>query len=295
MNKTKIEWCDQTWNPMTGCLHECKYCYARKIAKRFGGNDTYEHDRAENWTSNKQVHHLRHPAYFCRVNENEELIERNAPYPFGFEPTFHEYRLDEPTHIRKPSIIFVCSMADLFGEWVPAAWINQVCAACQNAPQHTYLFLTKNPGRFQDFDLMLPWPSKKMWFGFSVTDQKMLNTVAMQARYLPQMFISIEPLHGAIDLKHIHPDGVEATLDFTNGGQYWLMGGDKNGRKLTWVIIGAESGSREGKVVPKREWVERIIDDCKAEGVPVFMKDSLKDIWGAPLIQEWPEKMEVTP
>ena len=76
----------------------------------------------------------------------------NAPYPFGFTPTFHRYRLGDPARKQRPRNIFVCSMADLFGAWVPTKWIVEVLDACLAAPQHNYLFLTKNPRRYTELD-----------------------------------------------------------------------------------------------------------------------------------------------
>lgn len=102
MNKTKIDWSDSTWNPVTGCLHGCEYCYARGIANRFGKN-------------------LPDFSYFANTNKGLHILDNkidNTPYPFCFEPTFHAYRLDEYAN-KKGRNIFVCSMADLFGEWVP--------------------------------------------------------------------------------------------------------------------------------------------------------------------------------
>ena len=129
MNKTKIEWCDSTWNPVTGCLHGCEYYYARRIAERFGGCDNPIDSRE-----------LLQPMTITR--RNGKAVD--APFPFGFEPTLHRYRLDEP-YQRRGLNIFVCSMADLFGEWVPDEWIEEVMNACLLSPQHRYLFLTKNP------------------------------------------------------------------------------------------------------------------------------------------------------
>jgi len=135
MNKTKIDWADSTWNPVTGCLHNCEYCYARKIANRFGG---------------------KYMPYGNGINildtqfDGEKGID---PYPFKFEPTFHRYRLDEPKRKTKGKTIFVGSMCDLFGEWVPDEWIQEVFKACEDAPQHRYLFLTKNPKRYYNLKL----------------------------------------------------------------------------------------------------------------------------------------------
>ena len=130
MNKTKIDWCDSTWNPVTGCLHGCEYCYARGIANRFGFG-AYEPNIAERV-----------------LIETAISAGKKIPYPFNFDPTFHKYRLNEYQN-KKGRNIFVCSMADLFGEWVPDEWIEDVFEACEKAPQHNYLFLTKNPFRYE--------------------------------------------------------------------------------------------------------------------------------------------------
>ena len=125
MNKTNIEWCDSTWNPVTGCRHECEYCYARRIAGRFGKRLP---DRSGYPESHGGVHCLDN-----KINGN--------PYPYLFDPTFLPFRLEEPAQKTKPQTIFVCSMADLFGAWVPDEWIKAVFDACEKAPQHRYLFL----------------------------------------------------------------------------------------------------------------------------------------------------------
>ena len=179
MNKTKIEWADYTWNPVTGCLHGCSYCYARKIAERFKGSKAW---------------------------------------PQGFAPLFHPERLKEPrklgtkwtcpVSLAKGSTIFVCSMADLFGDWVPDPWINEVMLAAKGANRHTYIFLTKNPKRY----LTLPGScfQDNFWFGASVDglpNQNGYNTISA-LRSLPHenKFISFEPLLrdvGPLDLTGI--------------------------------------------------------------------------------------------
>ena len=98
--KTKIDWCDSTWNPVTGCLHGCEYCYARRIAERFGGaSETHNNECCCEcqWETEGtgEIHDLNEPIYdYDRC--------RNAPYPFDFDPTFHRYRLDEPRSWTKP-------------------------------------------------------------------------------------------------------------------------------------------------------------------------------------------------
>ncbi|MCM1192003.1 MAG: phage Gp37/Gp68 family protein [Butyrivibrio sp.] len=154
MNKTKIDWCDSTWNPVTGCLHGCEYCYARGIAHRFSGG-------GENWTDDKTIV-LNEKAY-------EEEQEKAIPYPYGFIPTFHRYRLNDYI-CKKGRNIFVCSMADLFGHWIPLEWQREVFTACRKAPQHNYIFLTKNPQMYVVLDKLGEMPADdNMWFGATVT------------------------------------------------------------------------------------------------------------------------------
>lgn len=173
MNKTKIEWCDSTWNPVTGCLHGCEYCYARKIANRFGTIDKIIESAAEEGIDLGSAY-FSNPDYFSELNE--PVRDENGkikPYPYNFYPTLHRYRLNEPQKWTKSRTIFVCSMADLFGEWVPDEWIEAVFKACEKAPQHRYLFLTKNPARYLNLvkqgKLSLLNANSNMWFGTSLT------------------------------------------------------------------------------------------------------------------------------
>jgi len=240
MNKSKIEWCDYTWNPVTGCLHDCPYCYAAKITKRFGGGKAWDRGSCHG----ENLHVL--------------FTKPETPYPYYFEPTFHKYRLDEPSEIKKPKNIFVCSMADLFGDWVPDEWIKQVFDACKKAPQHRYLFLTKNPKRYYDYLYEREMPDN-FWFGTTITNDKTDFFWSNKNK----TFISIEPLQS--DFK-IHQE---------------------NRLLSDWVIIGAETGNRKGKIIPKLEWIDNIISECGRNNVPIFMKDNLKEICGG-LIQEFP-------
>jgi len=257
MNKTKIEWCDRTWNPVTGCLHGCPYCYAKKIAQRFGGDgDCFVRDYGKVLYGKDGLHEIDVPTVWCNCPDRPN---RTFPYPFGFAPTFHRYRLDEPQRIKKPQNVFVGSMCDLFGEWVPDEWIKAVFEACKKAPQHRYLFLTKNASRY-------PAPTKQndnFWYGATFTNGEEIYFFPKRSNV--NYFISIEPI----------------LSEFERGG---------NVKDIKWVIVGAETGNRKGKVIPKREWIENIVETCHAENVPVFMKDSLKEIWGEPLIREYPWK-----
>jgi len=266
MNKSKIEWCDMTWNPITGCLHGCEYCYARGIARRFGSEPVIA--KGADLTAIDAYPELYAPE--SRFDKNGNQIQDN--YPYGFMPTFHRYRLDEPARMKTPQTIFVCSMADMFGEWVPDEWIQAVFEACGAAPWHRYLFLTKNPGRYNKIiqsPLDFHW---NRYFGATVTDADSFTALREDILYLrantqSKVFLSIEPLHGRVSML----GRLAVTV-----------------RNLDWVIVGAETGGRKGRIVPEREWVDDIVVTCKTCGVPIFMKNSLAGVWGEPLIQEFP-------
>ena len=273
--KTKIDWCDSTWNPVTGCLHGCEYCYARRIAERFSAEDkclTFVGD-----TKFLSPYELEQPA---------EYKGKKEPYPFGFSPTLHRYRLDEPKKWEKPRTIFVCSMADLFGEWVPDEWIKEVFAACEKAPQHRYLFLTKNPARYmkmynaryiqqwnerhpekphrqtEEYKGVLTLPAHdNWWFGSTLDSMKSRRAMLGCSDHT---FVSIEPL----------TERMEVGLG--------SFGNDE------WIIIGAETGNRKGKVIPRREWVEEIVEAANITGASVFMKESLRGLMGDDFRQEFP-------
>lgn len=232
MHNTKIEWCDSSWNPVTGCFNDCTYCYARKMATRFGGNQKYANVFEENEPVRSQT-------------------GRILPYPHSFSPTFHRYRLDIPQKWTKPRNVFVCSMADLFGDWIPDEWIEAVFEACRKAPQHRYLFLTKNPKRYKELaDKGKLLQSKAVWYGSTVTSG---NSPRFCSYGTYNTFASLEPL--------LKPLGEVPSF-------------------IKWVIIGAETGQRKGKVIPEKEWVDDIVQAAEKERIPVFMKDSLIPIVG---------------
>lgn len=254
MKKSKIEWCDSTWSPVTGCFNPCPYCYARSTANRFKGCDC-----AAGGETNENIVYLKERlCVTCK-----DGITRNAAYPFGFTPTFHEYRLNDPMKKGFGKTIFVCSMADLFGKWVPDEWIKKVFDACKAAPNHRYLFLTKNPARYIDLCNagLLPIEDN-FWYGSTVTNADMPMFYADKLH----TFVSAEPILGSLT-EEMHGEPLEF---------------------MDWIILGAETGNRKDKVIPKREWVESIVDYARAVGKPVFMKGSLKPIWGDELIMEFP-------
>ncbi|WP_418232010.1 DUF5131 family protein [Butyricicoccus sp.] len=269
---TKIDWCDATWNPVTGCYHRCEYCYARRIAERFGcatiaiyDEDGYVVDGFVT-CADGTCHEMEHPYEDCGKG-------RIAPYPYEFDPTFHRYKLDEPQHWKKPHTIFVCSMADLFGEWVPDEWIEQVFKACEAAPQHRYMFLTKNPARFKQLrknGVKLP---NDCWIGTSVTrDAEQADQYTGRTGYLSenwdttaQWFVSVEPI-----LERMSRGSIE------------------NLTAMNWVIVGAETGRRNERVIPEKKWIDEIAEECKRCGTPIFMKESLRGLMGADFRQEFP-------
>lgn len=256
---TKIDWCDTSWNPVTGCRHGCKYCYARGIANRFGGYSLGAHATHANYVFNDGNYEL--DEYLLKLGCMDKL--RSAPYPFKFEPTFHRYRLDQPKKWTEPRTIFVCSMADLFGEWVPLKWIQEVFEACKAAPQHRYLFLTKNPARYFGLAEMGLLPKdKNFWYGTTTTTQK--EDFFWSDEH--NTFLSIEPIHGPFEKMEI------GTLRrFTN-----------------WIIVGAETGSRKDKIIPEKAWIDELVACAWENEVPIFMKESLKDMMGMEFKQQFP-------
>ena len=217
-----IEWCDYTWNPVTGCLNGCEYCYARKMFHRFGKS---------------------------------------------FEPTMHPEKLEEPAKLKKPSRIFVGSTTDLFGDWVPDEWVRQVFNACNGAPWHEYLFLTKNPKRYYRYEAYI---NKNFWLGATIGQSENLTCCDADTMSVVSgnKFVSIEPIMFDV-------------TDWVHLGEY------------DWVIVGAETGNRAEKVVPPRQWIEAIARACIQYDVPLFMKRSLAGVWGDPLIQELPTALRI--
>lgn len=261
-SKTKIDWCDSSWNPVTGCLHGCEYCYARKIAERFKGFAPEENRDWQCVMARTDTHAiLELDGLQARRQKNGKVVP--AFYPLGFVPTLHRYKLDEPQYWEKPRTIFVCSMADLFGDWVPDEWIEQVFKACEAAPQHRYLFLTKNPKRYRELQLKGKLP-KRHWYGTSVTRKDDRDFFAPDYN----TFVSIEPI-------------LESFSDEKHAAYRQMV--------QPWVILGAETGNRKNKIVPKKEWITELVDYYSKFGyTKFFMKDSLRDLMGDDFKQEFP-------
>ena len=260
MNKSAIDWCDFTWNPVTGCLRGCPYCYAKKQARRFCG------DIRMNLTSEQ----LQKEGDRCYILERPFKTEYGTvlPYPAGFAPTIHRYRLPMPAQKQKPANIFVCSMADLFAKETPTRWVVDVLDAARAATWHNYLFLTKSPERYRELDALALLPhTENFWYGTSINTQADIGRLAK----LPaeaKRFVSIEPIMGPIDL-------------------------DASPMRPHWVIIGAETGNRVGKCRPAATWINDIIAWGATHNGPVHVKDSdeLRDAtgtWGHQLLQQFP-------
>ena len=257
MEKTRIEWADSTWSVCSGCLHGCEYCYARRIANRFSKCEISDYGTA---VEHDGLHVLESPVY----GKDKKGIVRKVAYPFGFEPTFHKYRLEELKTKKFGKTIFVCSMADLFGEWVPDEWIDEVFKTCMDSPEHIYLFLTKNPARYLELAKAGKLPElENFWYGSTITNTEMPYFFSKKHK----TFLSIEPIHESFEGKE------EAA---------------KYAEKVDWAILGAETGNRAGKVIPKREWVEDVVNAFRESGKPIFMKDSMKDSWGEDIITQTP-------
>lgn len=253
-DRTAISWTEATWNPVTGCTEVsegCDHCYARSVAHRFAGT----------------------PAY-----------------PWGFEVTLRPERLDQPLRWRRPRMIFVNSMSDLFHAEIPDGMIARVFAVMALATSHTFQVLTKRPGRMRalltspDFrwqvwhqmltlahDRSMPmpaehatalaaWPLSNVWMGVSVETQKWADVripilLATPARV---RFLSMEPLLAPVTLSS------------------WTL----LTPQLHWVIVGGESGPGSRRMDPS--WAVDLAEECRCAGIAFFMKQT-----GTVLAREW--------
>ena len=247
-DKSGIAWTEASWNPVTGCTkvsQGCKHCYAEREWARLSVNP-----KASD--------------YFGRIFTDVKT---------------HAHRLDQPLRWRRPRLIFVNSMADLFHESVPDAFIDQVFAVMALAPQHTFQVLTKRVERMREWfapgydnrehavghamreiaasrggdDAGLPeWPLANVWLGVSAEDQETAETRIPVLLETPAAvrWVSLEPLLGPVDLeKGLGPNPTA---------------------KIAWVVCGGESGP--GARVFRVEWAREILRQCRAADVPFFMK-----------------------
>lgn len=230
-----ISWAAWSWNPVTGCLHGCNYCYARAIA-----SDT----------------------------------RYASAYPAGFTPLFHDERLGAPANTVIPAArlddpayqrVFVCSMADLYGRWVPDEWIHQVHESMLASPQWQYITLTKFPARYVGLEM-----PPGAWVGTSVDEQKRVRIAEDAFRKIDGAavkWLSLEPL--------LEP------LQFTDLSVF------------DWVVIGAQTETRQpdGPVpafAPPFEWVARIVVQALDAGCKVHLKPNLRSQPGMQWLDDYP-------
>ena len=196
--------------------------------------------------------------WYCYSNRMYDRFKWNP------EIEYHVERLDDIAKLKKPSRIFIGSTHDLFGDWIPQAWIDSILFNCSN-PQHTFFFLTKNPLRYSGFRL-----ASNQWAGVThtgeptkgyITNGQLYSEITISWEHQKHRFLSCEPLLGdAVDI----PSGCE------------------------WIIIGAMTG--HGKQYrPKLEWIESIVERARARDISIFMKSNLKDAYPHKLIQEFPK------
>jgi protein gp37 len=256
MGKTKIEWAERTYNPVTGCTKTspgCANCYAERMSRRLAGRCGYPKDN-----------------------------------PFAVTP--HPNRLDEPRHWKKPSLIFVCSMGDLFHDDVPAEFVTDVFQVMSDCSQHTFMLLTKRPenilekvyghvGLLGGGDYL-----QNVWYGVTAENQAAADARIPLLLDVPaeKRFVSCEPLLGPLNLTYtarVTGTAQSATITAIEP----LRGG------LDLVIVGGETGP--GARPMDLAWARNIKMQCAAAGVPFFFKRVGGNRETPPDLQirEWPE------
>ena len=213
MAQSSIEWTEQTWNPVTGCTKispGCKYCYAEKFAKRLKAIGV-------------------------------------SNYKNGFKLTLQPHMLVRPLKWKKPSMIFVNSMSDLFHKDVPDDYIQKVFEIMNKASWHEFQILTKRPERVLELNKELPW-ADNIWMGTSVENKDYKFRIDILRKTSAKIkFLSLEPLIGPL--------------------------GKLNLNKIDWAIVGGESGFKARPL--EKDWVLDIQTQCKINNVPFFFKQ-----WG---------------
>lgn len=252
MGKTNIEWADRVWNPIVGCTivsPGCTNCYAMRMAARL----------------NRMLPSSHYEGLTQSVNGRPVWTGKVALAP--------DHIFKAPLYWRKPTRVFVNSMSDLFHEDVPDEWVDDVFAVMISQKRHQFQVLTKRPLRMREYVTRIydalsidsPFsPPGNIWLGASVEDQARADERIPLLLDTPAAvrFISAEPLLGPINIrshlaeKHIINEYVLPPLD--------------------WVIAGGESGP--GKRPVDLAWLRSIRDQCRAAGVPVFIKQIDKTI-----------------
>jgi len=262
---SKIEWTNQTWNPIIGCSKVspgCKNCYAETMANRLSSIALIKQtDEFENFDISGLG------AYAMVVKDGKwNGTTRMVPNA-----------LKKPLKRKKPTMYFVCSMSDIFHETVPFEWIYEVFDVMALTPQHTYQVLTKRPKRMLEYFKHLGQRIKEagfdsiptqsndplnyydalpnLWLGVTAENQEQANKRIPILLQIPAKvrFVSAEPLLSAVDLTNFISTQV---THYEN--------------QLDWVIVGAESGPKRREC--KTEWVENIVNQCELTGTSVFVK-----------------------
>jgi protein gp37 len=256
---TKIEWTQETWNPITGCTKispGCKNCYAERMSKRLAGRFGYPKDDP-------------------------------------FRVTFRPLKVYQPMDWKKPRTIFVCSMGDLFHKKVDIGWIRGMVEVMLAADQHIYQVLTKRPQRMKE---CLDWlfdgrllPAKlpdHIWLGVTAENQKQADIRIPILLSIPAAIhgVSIEPMLGAIDLEdHLW------TMEYSGVSYMGISEMIPTESNLSWIVCGAETGP--GKRPMDLDWARSLRDQCQAAGVKFFFKrdsDGNRELDGR-LWEEMPE------
>lgn len=221
-----IEWTDATWNPVAGCrvLSEgCKNCYAMRMAARLQamGLDAYQ-----GTTRKSGGRHV----WTGKTN----LVEGALAVPLCW---------------KKPRLVFVNSMSDLFQDSIPFDFLDKMWRVMEQAQIHTFQILTKRPERMAEYlERRGSAPLRNVWLGTSVENQKVVSRIdALRKCAAIIRFISFEPLIGSV-----------GKLDLS---------------EINWAIVGGESGPRARAL--NSEWVEQVLSQCEEQGVRFFFKQ-----WG---------------
>lgn len=281
-DNSRIEWTGATWNPI----------------------------RARRLDTGKTGWHCEHVSEACRNCYAETFNRRNLPN--GGTGLKYERRsrdqveiflddktLTAPLRWTKPRKIFVCSMTDLFGEFVSWQMIYAIWRVMRSTPQHTYQILTKRPQRM--YELMKSTPGQvglaglpalpNVWLGVTAENQATADARIPHLLETPAAvrFVSIEPMLGPVDLRHIQTDMVE--IDALTGDHGVIR--PHRGRselKLHWVIAGGESGSQARP--SDLTWFRSLRDQCRSARIPFFMKQITGRGRKLPF-ESWPEDLRV--
>ncbi len=198
-----------------------------------------------------------HNCNFCYAIKQAKRQKHRCKLCYEFIPHPHLERLKQINPAQKPKKIFIDSMWDWNSNGVKEEWIMSILKKIKECPQHTFQILSKRPKRYSRFE----YPSN-VWLGTSISTNSDNYRVhdLLETKLKNVKFVSIEPIHEKINF-------------------YFS--------KIDWIIVGAESGNRIGKIIPEKEWIQSIIENARLENIPIFIKDNIK--WHKK-IQEFPIK-----